>query len=198
LAPTIRDTDVWNHYSDTISADASQQDVEPWVLAAVLAHESSGGQNNGPGPFLFENVKIALVRLGCPSASMGVGRVELARAQELQAAGKMPKASREDTIRQLLDDRTNIAYAAAELGYIKEKLTAAGIDPTPEALIGAYNVGVDEYIQHPNGPHAQEYLREVQPYVKEAQEQFSAQASTPPSVQRTTNDDPAAFCFSCL
>jgi len=34
-------------------------------------------------------------------------------------------------------------YAAAELRYIKEKLQAAGIDPTPDALIGAYNVGVD-------------------------------------------------------
>ncbi len=112
LAPTVRGADVWTHYSDDIRQDAQDQDVEPWILASVLAHESSGGKNNGPGPFLFENLEIFDLRLNPPvgpkSASLGLGRVQLYRAEELQAAGYMPKASRNDTIRQLLDDRTNI------------------------------------------------------------------------------------------
>lgn len=160
FSPSVAGADVFRYYYGEIRGAADKYGIDAWMLGAILAHESNQGEGNFAGGSV-ENIAIALSDLLHHSKSVGLGRIEIATAQDLQALGYFPKASRHDTLAQLVDDRINIQYSAAYLSYIRDQLVAKGYGATDDEIIGAYNVGLRNFFRAPNGPIAREYVREV-------------------------------------
>ena len=68
----------------------------------------------------------------------------------------------------LLDDEaSNIEYVAAFVKLLERQLRALGEDPTPEALIAAYNVGPTQEVKH--GKIGRGYVRDVYRFMQTAQ-----------------------------
>jgi len=146
--------------SDTITRQATAQEVEPSTVSAILRHESAAFERRllTPVPMMNPGViadvgEMAQALIQGDTASIGPGQMQLRRARELEQLGYVTaRGSDQERIQALLGKETSVEYVTGMVRYLSDQLrTVPGFndlsteDQQRLILIG-YNQGW-EYLQ---------------------------------------------------
>jgi RHS repeat-associated protein len=140
--------------SEKISEDASARNIDPTLTSAIIRHESGARERRIFGPLadVAERVE-AWKRETDGFASIGIGQMQIRRAQELERLGYVPaQASYSATVDALLDPEKAVMYVGGMIEYLDDQLVATygaaftglGSEDQARLILIGYNQGWDD------------------------------------------------------
>ena len=116
--------------SDTITRQATAQEVEPSTVSAILRHESAAFERRVLTPLpmmspgLIANAgETAQALIQGDTASIGPGQMQLRRARELEQLGYVTaRGSDQERIQALLSKETSVEYVTGMVRYLSDQL----------------------------------------------------------------------------
>ena len=116
--------------SDTITRQATAQEVDPSTVSAILRHESAAFERRVLTPLpmmspgLIANAgETAQALIQGDTASIGPGQMQLRRARELEQLGYVTaRGSDQERIQALLGKETSVEYVTGMVRYLSDQL----------------------------------------------------------------------------